>query len=82
MSPGESSGDEHAHDGIAVHSVGFHVALLVANMLPIVLLSKSMAKIIDFQVAVFAAPAALGGGGHCFAGTCARGTGVHKICDQ
>ena len=30
-------------------------------MLPIVLLSKSMAKIIDFQVSVFAAPAALGG---------------------
>ena len=61
MSPGESSGDEHAHDDIAVHSVGFHVALLVANMLPIVLLSKSMAQVIDFQVAVFAAPAALGG---------------------
>ena len=61
MSPGESSGDEHAHDGSAVHSVGFHVALLVANMLPIVLLSKSMAQVIDFQVAVFAAPAALGG---------------------
>jgi Ca2+:H+ antiporter len=60
-SPIESSDNEHLHDDIAVHSVGFHVALLVANMLPIVLLSKSMAKIIDFQVAVFAAPAALGG---------------------
>ena len=60
-SPIESSDNEHLHDDIAVHSVGFHVALLVANMLPIVLLSKSMAKIIDFQVSVFAAPAALGG---------------------
>lgn len=60
-SPIESSDNEHLHDDIAVHSVGFHVVLLVANMLPIVLLSKSMAKIIDFQVSVFAAPAALGG---------------------
>jgi Ca2+:H+ antiporter len=60
-SPIESLNNEHLHDDIAVHSVGFHVALLVANMLPIVLLSKSMAKIIDFQVSVFAAPAALGG---------------------
>jgi len=35
--------------------------MLLANMLPIVLLSKSMAIIIDFQVAVLKTPAALGG---------------------
>jgi Ca2+:H+ antiporter len=34
---------------------------LLANMLPIVLLSKSMAKIIDYQVMAFSAPVALGG---------------------
>ena len=59
--PGGSPADDHGHDTLAVRSVGFHALLLVANMLPIVLLSKSMAKIIDYQIAAFSLPAALGG---------------------
>lgn len=59
--PGGSPEDELGHGSIVVRSVGFHTFFLVANMLPIVLLSKSMAKIIDYQVVAFGAPAALGG---------------------
>ena len=59
--PGGSPSDDHGHGTMVVRSVGYHALLLVANMLPIVLLSKSMAKVIDYKVAVFSAPAALGG---------------------
>ncbi|MDE0929535.1 MAG: hypothetical protein OSA77_02530 [Halioglobus sp.] len=61
VGPGESAEDAHDHGDIVVRSVGFHVVFLLANMLPIVLLSKSMAKIIDYQVMAFSAPVALGG---------------------
>jgi Ca2+:H+ antiporter len=61
VGPGESAEDVHDHGDIVVRSVGFHVVFLLANMLPIVLLSKSMAKIIDYQVMAFSAPVALGG---------------------
>lgn len=39
----------------------FHAALLVGNILPIVLLSKSLAKVIDHGIVVFNAPPAIGG---------------------
>jgi Ca2+:H+ antiporter len=59
---GVDSVDEHAgHDGVVVRSVPFHALLLVAYMIPIVLLSKSMAKLIDHGISVAGAPAALGG---------------------
>lgn len=61
VGPGESIEDAQDHGGIVVRSVGFHVVFLLANMLPIVLLSKSMATIIDYQVMAFSAPVALGG---------------------
>jgi Ca2+:H+ antiporter len=38
-----------------------HFVLLLVNILPIVILSKSLAKILDYGVAVTGAPAALGG---------------------
>ena len=38
-----------------------HSLLLLANILPIVLLSKSLAKVIDHGIATFGAPPALGG---------------------
>ena len=56
---GESSGGHH--DGLVVRSVGFHAVLLVGSMLPIVLLSKKMAKLIDHGIEVAGAPTALGG---------------------
>lgn len=61
VGPGESIEDAQDHGDIIVRSVGFHVVFLLANMLPIVLLSKSMATIIDYQVMAFSAPVALGG---------------------
>lgn len=51
----------HDHGGFPLSSVGVHACLLLANMLPIVLLSKSMAKVIDYHISALAAPAALGG---------------------
>ena len=53
--------DSHMHDGLEIRSVPFHAVLLVAYMVPIVLLSKSMARIVDFGIAGAGAPAALGG---------------------
>jgi Ca2+:H+ antiporter len=51
----------HEHGDLEVRSVPFHAVLLVSYMLPIVLLSKSMAKIVDFGIAGAGLPAALGG---------------------
>ena len=57
-----SSTDAHAGEhGFALRSVPFHAALLVAYMIPIVLLSKSMAKLVDHGIHVAGAPVALGG---------------------
>ncbi len=61
VAPGAYDEDLHDHGDLVVRSVGFHAALLLANMVPIVLLSKSMAKVIDYQIASLSAPAALGG---------------------
>jgi Ca2+:H+ antiporter len=41
--------------------LGRHTALLVITILPIVLLAKQLAKLIDFGIAVLGAPPALGG---------------------
>lgn len=38
-----------------------HIALLIANILPIIILSKSLAKLLDYGIAALGAPAALGG---------------------
>ena len=42
-------------------SVGYHALFLIGSMLPIVLLSKKMAVLIDHGIATIGAPAALGG---------------------
>ena len=51
----------HSHGSLVTRSAVFHAVLLLANMVPIVLLSKSMAKVIDYQIASLSVPAALGG---------------------
>ncbi|SHH25652.1 calcium:proton antiporter [Ferrimonas marina] len=61
VAPGEDADSGHDHGDLEVHSTGFHAVMLLANMLPIVLLSKSMAKVIDYGIDAFAAPVALGG---------------------
>ncbi len=55
--------DDHhgGHHDIATRSVPYHAVMLVICMLPIVLLSKKMAIYVDFGIAGFGAPAALGG---------------------
>lgn len=53
--------DGHDHHHFVIRSIGYHAWFLVLSMLPIVLLSKSMAKVIDHGIAVAGAPAALGG---------------------
>ncbi len=53
--------DHHDHGDLEIHSVPYHAIMLVAYMVPIVLLSKSLAKIIDYGISVAGAPVALGG---------------------
>lgn len=49
--------DEAASDG----PIAPHLLLLLLNILPIVLLAKSLAKVLDFGIARLGAPTALGG---------------------
>ncbi|WP_309400431.1 calcium:proton antiporter [Cerasicoccus maritimus] len=63
MSPASLRGDEdddHHHDFV-IRSVPYHIVLLILSMLPIVLLSKKIAVIIDYGIAEAGAPAELGG---------------------
>jgi Ca2+:H+ antiporter len=57
---GGDDGDNH-HHGIVVRSTGFHAFLLLANMVPIVLLSKKLATFVDWGISTVGAPVALGG---------------------
>jgi Ca2+:H+ antiporter len=54
------SEDDHGHDDPGGATVT-HVALLLANILPIVILSKSLAAVLDFGIIKLGAPVALGG---------------------
>ncbi|MEZ5862033.1 MAG: hypothetical protein R3D28_24200 [Geminicoccaceae bacterium] len=58
---GKRAADAGGHGHGPVRSVPFHAALLVLTMLPIVLLSKKLALLVDFGIATLAAPVALGG---------------------
>ncbi len=53
--------DPHHHPGLVVRSLGFHIAFLLLTMLPIVLLSKKMAKVVDYGISALGAPEALAG---------------------
>ncbi|GEP10784.1 calcium:proton antiporter [Methylobacterium gnaphalii] len=56
----ETTADGHKGDASA-KAVLIHTALLLANILPIVLLAKSLAKLLDHGIAALGAPQALGG---------------------
>jgi Ca2+:H+ antiporter len=58
---GEEIGTPLPHHVRAPGSTARRVAVLVANILPIILLSKDLAKLLDHGIAVLGAPAALGG---------------------
>ena len=53
--------EAHDHGNLIIRSVGYHALFLVLTMLPIVLLSKSMAKLVDHGIETLRAPQALGG---------------------
>jgi Ca2+:H+ antiporter len=53
--------DDHGHSNLVLRSTGFHAVFLALSMLPIVLLSKNMAKLVDFGIDTLGAPQALGG---------------------
>jgi len=57
--PGETAGA--AHGGLAPHSIAYHALFLILTLLPIVLLSKHLARLIDLAVVQLALPQAVGG---------------------
>ncbi|GJE09912.1 calcium:proton antiporter [Methylobacterium longum] len=57
----ETSEPESASGAVSRGSVAKHVGLLLANVLPIVILAKSLAVILDHGIAALGAPSALGG---------------------
>jgi Ca2+:H+ antiporter len=54
-----ASPEPHAHGPI--HSAPYHAVLLVATLLPVVLLSKPLAKLLDYGIEQAGLPIALGG---------------------
>ncbi len=57
----ESIADEHDHEHLALRSTTVHIVLLVLAMVPIVLLSKKFAVLLDHGLDVMGAPLAIGG---------------------
>lgn len=53
--------DDHAHENLNPQSVYYHAVFLVLTMLPIVLLAKTLAILLDYEIAVLGAPPALRG---------------------
>lgn len=49
------------HGGLVVRSLAYHAVLLPLTMLPVVLLSKKMATLVDHGISTLGAPQALGG---------------------
>ena len=52
---------KHDAQHAARHSIGYHSVLLVLTLLPVVLLSKPLAKLINYGIEDLGAPVALGG---------------------
>ena len=60
--PGKGDDEaDHDHGDLVVRSLAFHALFLPLCMLPIVLLSKKMALLVDHGIATLGAPQALGG---------------------
>ena len=54
-------GDDHGHGHLQTHSTAYHAVFLVLSLLPIVLLSKKIAVLLEFGIAALHAPQALAG---------------------
>jgi Ca2+:H+ antiporter len=59
--PVSTAHDAPDHTKPSLRAVGLHTLLLIITVLPIVLLAKQLAKLIDHGIAVLGAPPALGG---------------------
>lgn len=60
--PGAAAANaQEEHAASSGNEILLRIGLLLANILPIVILSKSLAKVLDFGIAQLGAPAALGG---------------------
>lgn len=59
--PGSDDAEDGGHGHGPVRSLPYHAVLLILTLLPIVLLSKRMAKLVDYGIVEVGAPAALGG---------------------
>jgi Ca2+:H+ antiporter len=57
----QSAGEPVPHPHGELHSAGYHAILLIATLLPVVLLSKPLAKLLDYGVERMGLPTALGG---------------------
>lgn len=57
----QAPGGHDDHGKLTIRSTGFHAGFLFLTMLPIVLLSKKMALLVDHGISVLHAPQALGG---------------------
>jgi len=57
---GEIADESEPHHG-PIYSAPYHGVLLLLTLLPIILLSKRFAKLVDFGIVQFSAPVALGG---------------------
>jgi Ca2+:H+ antiporter len=58
----ESDSNEHGKPKhLSTHSLGYHIALLLASILPVVYLSKKIALLLDHAIVVIGAPQAIGG---------------------
>ncbi len=60
-SQGNAENSDHDHGDLVIRSLGYHAAFLPLTMLPIILLSKKMAVLVDHGIATLGAPQALGG---------------------
>ena len=61
VAPESEEAAAHDHGDLIIRSVAYHAFFLILTMLPIVLLSKSMAKLVDHGIVYLQAPQALGG---------------------
>lgn len=61
VQPGKEDGDGGHHDQSSGGSVPYHAIMLVLTLVPAVLLSKKLAVLVDFGIATWSLPVALGG---------------------
>ncbi|MCP4318519.1 MAG: calcium:proton antiporter [Hyphomicrobiales bacterium] len=61
VQPGREDGDDDHHDLTGGGSVPYHAIMLVLTLVPAVLLSKKLAILVDFGIATWSLPVALGG---------------------